>query len=241
MPYWHPSRYLLESPVWVGEEGVEPAGYQVDAYATAPYMGEDGEAVAFTRSSPTEFIAEAIEYVRGEGLWGQDADEPGLRYLIRSDRAMAAEFGLPLIAYEGGQHFIGSRFTRDEVNVHPGMYNLYQAYFDVWQEEGGGLFVHLGGIIPRGVNEPGVEPSYYQSENFGIKELQTQTEEDAPKWHALRDVMRELGAAFRLGLGRGTDCFVRKKAPSLRVPLWFWLVYCRQKTRSGGQHHFRHG
>lgn len=193
LPDWPLSRYLLESPVWVGEEGAEPAATHADAFAVAPYIGEEEGVVAFIRSSPSAFIAEAIEYTRGQGRWGESAEEPGLRYLIRSDRELAAEFDLPLIAYEGGQHFTGSQFTRDEVNVHPDMYQLYQAYFDVWEEEGGGLFVHLGGIIPRGVNEPGTEPGYFESENFGIKELQTQTEADAHKWRALRDRMRALG------------------------------------------------
>ncbi len=192
-PGWAPSRYLLESPVWVGEEGAAPAADHAAAFAIAPYIGEEEGVISFCRESAAAFIADAMAYTRGEAPWGEDAPEPGLRYLIRSDRALAAEFGLPLIAYEGGQHFTGSRFTRDEVNVHPDMYALYQAYFDVWEGEGGGLFVHLAGIIPRGVNEPGTEPGYFESENFGIKELQTQTEAEAPKWRALRDRMRALG------------------------------------------------
>ena len=192
-PFWHPSRFLLESPVWVGEEGGPPAATYADAFAVAPYVGEAEGEIEFPRSSPEAFIAEAVDFVRGEGDWGPDAEEPGLRHSIRSDVAMAAEFDLPLITYEGGQHFTGSRFTRDEVNTAEAMYDLYRALFDVWRQEGGGLFVHYAGIIPRGVNEPGTEPTYYQSENFGIKELQTQTEADAPKWRAIYDVMRETG------------------------------------------------
>jgi len=193
MPNWAPSRYLLESPVWVGEEGTEAAAAHADAFAVAPYIGEEPGSVEFSRASAAAFIGEAIEYVRGEGRWHAGSEEPGLRHLIRSDRALAEEFGLPLIAYEGGQHFVGSRFTRDEVNTHPKMYELYQALFDVWTEEGGGLFVHYGGIIPRGVSDPDTEPSYYESENFGAKERQPQSEAEAPKWRALRDRMRALG------------------------------------------------
>jgi len=193
VPYWHPSRYLLESPVWGAEEGAESAARHADVFAVAPYVGEEEGAIEFSRSSPRAFIADAVEFVRGEGHWGPNAPEPGLRYWIRNDRALAAEFGLPLIAYEGGQHFVGSRFTRDQVSVHPDMETLYHALFDVWHEEGGGLFVHYAGIIPRGANEPGTEPGYFESENFGIKELQTETEANAPKWRALRTRMRELG------------------------------------------------
>ena len=192
-PDWHPSRYLLGTPVYVGVEGGPPAGEHVDAFAVAPYIGEEPGVVEFPRSSPDAFFDEAIRYVRGEGDYGPDADEPGLRYMIRHDAALAREFGLPLVAYEGGQHFTGSRFTRDVVNVHPRMYALYRALFDVWQEEGGRLFVHFAGIIPRGRNEPGTEPGYHESENFGIKERQTQSREGAPKWAAVLDVMEAAG------------------------------------------------
>ena len=104
---------------------------------------------------------------------------------------------MPLVAYEGGQHFIGSSFTRDVISDHPRMRELYDALFEVWQEEGGGLFVHFAGIIPRGRNEPGEEPTYFQSENFGIKELQTQTRAQAPKWDEVLNTMVEIGQIER--------------------------------------------
>jgi hypothetical protein len=192
-PLWPQSRDLLGCPVAVGEEGVEPCGSQVDAFAVAPYVGESEGEVEFNRSSPEAFLEDAITYVRGEGQWSETAPEQGLRYAIRNDRALADEFGLPLIAYEGGQHFVGSRFTRDVVNEHPMLRDLYDALFAVWQEEGGGLFVHLHGVIPRGQNEPGEEPTYFQSENFGIKELQTLSRAEAPKWDSVLTWMERVG------------------------------------------------
>jgi hypothetical protein len=191
-PNWRPSHYLLETPVYVGEDGGTPAGRSVDAFAVAPYVHEPAEG-AFSRDTPAAYIADAIKYVEGTGRWTEDSEEPGLRYQIRNDRALAREFGLPLVAYEGGQHFTGSRFTRDAVNVHQDMAKLYEALFEVWEEEGGGLFVHLAGIIKRGRNEPGQEPSYFQSESFGIKERQTQTLSEAPKWRAVVDTMKRIG------------------------------------------------
>jgi hypothetical protein len=192
-PYWHPSTYLLGSPVWVGEEGAEPAGEQVDAFAVAPYISDPPEPFGFSRGSAQAFLSDAITSVRGEGAWSESSEEPGLRYLIRWDKQLAARYGLPLVAYEGGQHFTGSRFTRDEVNTHPMMYDLYRTLFDVWQEEGGGLLNHFAGIRPRGQSPPGQEPSYFQSENFGIKETQMQRPGEAPKWRAVLDEMIEIG------------------------------------------------
>lgn len=62
----------------------------------------------------------------------------------------------------------------------------------MWQEEDGGLFVHLHGILPRGSNEDGTEPTYFESENFGLKETQQQTENEAPRYHAVMDIIRSL-------------------------------------------------
>lgn len=196
-PFWAPSRDLLDCPVYVGEEGAPPCAEAADAFAVAPYVGEYPGEVEFDRSSPEAFIAGAIDYVRGEGRFGENAAEPGLRYQIRSDVALAAEYDLPLIAYEGGQHFVGSRFTRDVVSTHPMMRELYDALFTVWQQEGGGLFVHYAGIIPRGQSEPGEEPGYFESENFGIKELQRQSRAEAPKWDAVLEEMVEAGQLLR--------------------------------------------
>lgn len=201
VPFFDNSRIVLEAPVYVGEENGQMPANIVSALAIAPYIGDPrqyDEALSdqwFDRSSPEAYIGEAIYYVRGEGRFGEAAAEPGLRYEIRNDRALAAEYDLPLVAYEGGHHFIGSEFTRDEVAVHNNMYDLYRTFFDVWQEEAGGLFIHFHGIFPRGESEPGQEPNYFQSEHFGIKETQMQTEAEAPRYRALMDEMRELGQA----------------------------------------------
>jgi len=193
-PFFFPNRYLLETPVFVGEEGGTPAGRSVDAFAVAPYMSDiDNPGFEFDRTSAQTFFADATDWVRGEGRYSEGSEEEGLRLSIRYDHALAEEFDLPLVAYEGGNHFVGSRFTRDTISNHPLMYDLYRDLFEVWQEEGGGLFVHYGGILARGQNDPGTEPSYFQSENFGIIESQLQPLEDSPKLRAVLDVMEEIG------------------------------------------------
>lgn len=187
-PNYFPNRFILETPVYTGEEGGEPAGEHVDAFAIAAYLQEPEE-IAFDRSSPEAFFADATDWLLGNGAFGEDAVEQGLRFLVRHDRRLADEFDLPLIAYEGGNHFIGSRYTRDVISNHPLMYDLYRDLFRMWREEGGGLFVHFAGIIPRGRNEPGEEPSYFQSENFGIVETLNQPLSESPKLRAVLDEM----------------------------------------------------
>ncbi|MAI90341.1 MAG: hypothetical protein CBB65_07870 [Hyphomonadaceae bacterium TMED5] len=192
-PNYYPNRFLLETPVSVNEEGASPAGERVDAFAIGPYMADVTGPTAFDQSSVENYFADATDWVRGEGDYDITADEYGLRYSIRYDAELAAEFDIPLVAYEGGQHFIGSSYTRDTISNHELMYDLYQDLFEVWQEEGGGLFVHFAGIRPRGTNEPGVEPTYFESENFGIIEYQTQPLDESPKLRAVLDVIEEIG------------------------------------------------
>lgn len=128
------------------------------------------------------------------GEAGLELSESETRTLaIRNDRALARARGLQLVAFEGGQHFTGSRFTRDEVNVHPDMAKLYKTLFDGLEEEGGGRLLRFASVIPRGSNEPGEEPTYFQSENFGIKELKTQALSEAPKWRAVVETMKKIG------------------------------------------------
>ncbi|NRA30675.1 MAG: hypothetical protein HRU11_10490 [Parvularculaceae bacterium] len=193
-PFYFPNRFLLETPVYVGEEGATAAGDIVDAFAVAPYMSDvDVDGFEFDRTSAQTFFADATQWVRGEGRYSSGSEEEGLRLSIRYDRALADEFDLPLVAYEGGNHFVGSRFTRDTVSNHPLMYDLYRDLFDVWQEEGGGLFVHYGGILARGQQEDAGEPNYFESENFGIIERQLQPLADSPKLRAVLDVMEDVG------------------------------------------------
>ena len=188
---WGLNQLVLESPVYVQESGGRSAGSVVDAFAVGTYIGEEEGVITFDRSSPETFFAEATRFVNGTGEYDASAAEPGMRYAVRADRQLAAQYGLPLTAYEGGHHFIGSSYTRDVIANHTLMYDLYRSLFTMWQEEACGLFVHYAGIIPRGQNEVGQEPEYFQSENFGIIETQTQTQ--TPKLDAVLDVMNAIG------------------------------------------------
>jgi len=71
---------------------------------------------------------------------------------IRGQIDMVKERGLPLIAYEGGQHLVGLDFVREDtaftnkliaVNHHPRMKEAYLDYLNRWKEVGGELFMHF--------------------------------------------------------------------------------------------------
>jgi hypothetical protein len=100
---------------------------------------------------------------------------------------VARQFGLPLIAYEGGQHLTtGGPYERDEAmnalfraaNRDPRMGGLYDRYLRDWNEVSGqSLFVHLGNCA---VSDSGALGS------FGSLEYLTQPRSEAPKYDALQ-------------------------------------------------------
>lgn len=106
-----------------------------------------------------------------------------MRY-VRENAENAARYGVPLVAYEGGQHLssimsgiddptINALF--DAANRDPRMGRLYTRLLQEWSAiSGGGLFVHLdecGRMGPYG--------------RWGLLEYIDQPREDAPKYDAM--------------------------------------------------------
>jgi hypothetical protein len=97
------------------------------------------------------------------------------------NKAIADRHGLPLVAYEGGQHFVSWDTPRLDpvivkLNRRPEIYRIYRQYLDGWQSFGGSTFVHfhLAGV-------------WSEKEAFGLLEYGTQAPEAAPKYRALAD------------------------------------------------------
>ena len=72
---------------------------------------------------------------------------------LRSDATVAQQYGLPLVAYEGGQSLVPG--TNDlnfnvmqQAQNDPRMYHLYIALLNDWQQVGGALFVDAGLAAP---------------------------------------------------------------------------------------------
>lgn len=107
------------------------------------------------------------------------------RHQIAAQAAIARRYGLPLYAYEGGQHLVGhggaensDRLTELFIaaNRDARMGALYRRHLGVWQEEGGdlyALFASMGG------------PSKWGS--WGLLEFEG---DRRPKWEAVQDLLR---------------------------------------------------
>jgi hypothetical protein len=86
--------------------------------------------------------------------------------------------GLPLVTYEGGQHFVGTGTNAVNfyvaANQNPRMKQVYLQYLNDWFAQGGGLFMHYSSCGLGG-----------QYGSWGAKEWYNQPRAQAPKWDAL--------------------------------------------------------
>jgi hypothetical protein len=164
---------MLEEPV----PGLGPVHEHVDAVAVAPYFG-GGEPPA-----SVDAAFERAELPGGDETYavlvGEEPDGGPLQWILRDLHALRPH-DLPLLAYEGGQHFlsIGDREKGEEIlaiNRDPRMGELYDEYLRRWRAlTGGSLFVHYRS--PSAWSEWGC---------WGSKEYQGQPLDEAPKHQAL--------------------------------------------------------
>lgn len=125
-----------------------------DALAIAPYMGfnvprearggkgHSADVVA------TWTVEQALDHMENESL-------PQSIKSIRETKKVADEFGLKLVAYEGGQHMVGvgggenvEAMTKlfHAANAHERMGRIYDRYLEAWVKEGGDVFCHFSSV-----------------------------------------------------------------------------------------------
>lgn len=155
----------------------QDAFQKADVYAIAPYfgatMGSQGEADQVLAMEEPE-VWDLLEVKLDQSI-----------EKISENVALAEEHGLPLVAYEAGQHLVGVgpyqwndeltllfvRMNRDDR-----MGELYSTYLDAWKASGAHE-MFLWNLAD--------EPSRYGS--WGLLERSTQDPTDAPKYRAVRE------------------------------------------------------
>ena len=151
---------------------INPNNIMPDAFANAPYVGfPEGytDSPGICNSTPMDFLELLYQ--------GMDSME------IQPYFDYAEELGIPVLAYEGGQHLAVEGFQAAdpclaeliaETNLLPEMEDWYCAYYDRWYDHfGGGL--HMAFMIAE---------RYGQYGAFGILETQFQDYSLSPKWQA---------------------------------------------------------
>jgi len=112
----------MENPTY------NPSGIMPNAIAIAPYIEGDENLD----------LDSLFDQMRNGNQWVGLA---GARYGIQNHKSIANEYNVDLIAYEGGQHLVGGT-NSIPANRDSRMGDVYRAYFNMWSEEGGGLFAH---------------------------------------------------------------------------------------------------
>lgn len=168
---------------WTSEQVVtwQNAYEHADALAIAPYFScpnlGDPELVEQTLQMTVDEVLDAeLDHINDCALT-----------MMTDNKAVADQYGLDLIAYEGGQHLVGiweAQSNEDLTNLfiaanrHPRMRDLYNTYLQNWHDLGGGLFVNFS---------DGGHYSRYGS--WGVLEYQNQDLNTAPKYLALMDYL----------------------------------------------------
>jgi hypothetical protein len=146
-----------------------------DAYAVAPYVYGDANALRQARSV-SDIFRVMTDPKYPHSLSGEINS-------IGKQAEVTKGFGVDLIAYEGGQHLVDMTTKSDnqhpnnlfyQANRHPQMASIYQQLLTGWKQAGGKLFVHFSS--PR---------IYRKYGSFGTKEYITQPDSQAPKHRAL--------------------------------------------------------
>jgi hypothetical protein len=173
---------------WTGEQVAtwQEAYDKADALAIAPYFSCDDPGNPDT--------VEQVSALSVDDLLERqmaNVQEGGCAYQYMVDNlAVAQQFGLELVAYEGGQHLAGHSGAENNpaltnlfiaANRHPRMSEVYLAYLRAWRDLGGGMFVAFNDVTA---------PTMFGS--WGALEYLHQDPAQAPKYQALMTFLDEL-------------------------------------------------
>lgn len=143
-------RYQLEftNPSFSGQ-----AGTHFDALATAPYFGSD------SGSNGSLTVDQMFQEIDSGGTGAVGAYTGGWIKQsidwITANKIRANAYGMRLICYEGGQHFVD--YAQDEpalqdlyqsVNLNSKMYTSYSRYLSDLEAQGVDLFIHYNDVGP---------------------------------------------------------------------------------------------
>jgi hypothetical protein len=152
---------------------------KVDAFAIAPYVGgsiiNDIYYAGYENAVTTQDILDMLE-----------STLPEHRNRLQSNKALADQYGVRLICYEGGQHMVGTgRVVNNrlltskmiEANRDPRFYEIYRHYFRIWDEIVDDVFAHFTNY-----------GTFSKYGSWSILESYFVKPGDAPKFRAVRQV-----------------------------------------------------
>lgn len=168
--------------------GFRDAAKHADALAIAPYMS-----YSIGRGKTADLAEQMKDWSADQMLdhFEKTAFTDSLERM-RKEKAVADQFGLKLIAYEGGQHMVALMRDQDlvrqisatmhECNRHPRMGKLYTRYYDEWAKIGGDLFAVFSSIS-----------AYSNHGAWGLAEFYDSKPADYPKLSATLEWAKKHG------------------------------------------------
>ncbi len=165
----------------------------IDALASAPYLTlspaetPDRHHPLAAKEVADWTLDELFSHLENEVL-------PRTTRAIRDNAAIAKKYGIPLVAYEGGQHLAGVRGAENDnkltslfhaANRSERMALLYRRYLAAWQQEGGGLFCHFSSVS-----------QWTKWGSWGLMEFYDSPPLDQPKFRALAEWADSIGQPF---------------------------------------------
>ena len=168
--------------------GYKDTAAQVDALAIAPYFGNGFGRPNVAATTANWTLDELFDNLQGEVRGENKTKEIG------QHAAIAKEYGLKLLAYEGGQHLVGSGGAQNNeqlmtlfhaANRDPRMGALYQEQLTNWFAAGGDLYTLYSSVTRPNKNG-----------SWGLSEYLGQSAQEAPKYAAVVEFIKG-GAAVR--------------------------------------------
>ena len=181
---------------WSDDTSLSHSEMGIDAVAIAPYFGgyigkpENEVKIESWLSEPDGGLNKLFQEIRSGGLLPNSPEGGALALAYRNIKAyaqLAEQEGLPLLAYEGGQHLVGTNGLENNqditnlfitANRDPRMGEIYRDYLEEWADTRGDLFVNFSDVgKPSKWGSWGALDSVYQ--------------EGSPKYDAIIDLIED--------------------------------------------------
>jgi len=175
----------------------------LDYMAVAPYVGFDTGADSSVDALFADITGSILAMTPDAG------NGSAIVKWLKGDLAEANMYGLPLIAYEGGQGLASASMNTITAQSDPRMYAVYQTYFGLWDTLVGRdhLFNHFDYV--------GTYGSYG---SWGA--LVNQNDPGSQKWDALMSVTRLAGDANLDGVVDAKDCAIVQASFGMSGEWW---------------------
>ena len=167
--------------------GWKDAAQHADALAIAPYISmnipKDGRKFSAAQTA-TWTVDQFLDYAETNAL------PESIRWM-QENQKVADQYGLKLVCYEAGQHFVGVGGAENDpaltkllhaANAHPRMREIYRKYYAAWEANGGDLLCHFSSV-----------GQWSKWGSWGLLQFADDDARQSPKFTATMEWARQVG------------------------------------------------